>query len=185
MILNKAKFSTAIGFLSCLWTGAENDPGVACISTDHIFFNEYLKKITTAGNKTDNKVRSKTDRNISLNDKKSPLIEEKIKAYLGGMVRDTGLTPLFLSGSVFEKKVWNAARSIPYGNTLSYGDIAGICGNPNAGRAVGNALGKNPVIIIVPCHRVIKSDGCFGGFSAGPDLKKKLLELEGISKSYQ
>ena len=85
-----------------------------------------------------------------------------------------------MSGSVFEKKVWNAARSIPYGKTLSHGGIAEICGNPGAGRAVGNALGKNPVIIIVPCHRVIKSDGSPGGFSAGPGLKKKLLSIEGI-----
>jgi O-6-methylguanine DNA methyltransferase len=180
MILNRAKFSTAIGFLNYLWTGAENDPGVVYLGTDHRFFNDYLKKVKTASNRHYNKVGSKTDSIISLNDKKSPLIEEKIKAYLDGTVKDIGLDSLFMSGSVFEKKVWNAARNIPYGETLSYGDIAGICGNPNAGRAVGNALGKNPVIIIIPCHRVIKRDGSIGGFSAGPGLKKKLLSIEGI-----
>ena len=183
MILNRAKFSTAIGSLNYLWTGAENNPGVVCIGTDHNFFNDYLKKINTTSDRPDNKGRSKTDSSIYLHDKKSLLIEEKIKAYLEGTAKDTDLKPLFIFGTAFEKKVWNAARSIPYGKTLSYGDIAGICGNPNAGRAAGNALGKNPVIIIVPCHRIIKSDGSIGGFSAGPGLKKKLLELEGISKS--
>ncbi|TET49277.1 MAG: MGMT family protein, partial [Actinomycetota bacterium] len=64
---------------------------------------------------------------------------------------------------MFEKNVWNATCSIPYGQTESYSGIAGICGNPNAGRAVGNALGKNPVMLIVPCHRIIKSDGSCGG----------------------
>ena len=180
MILNRAKFSTAIGLLNYLWTGAENDPGVVYLGTDHRFFNDYLKKINTAGNRPDNKAGSKTGSSISIYDKKSPLIEEKIKAYLDGRIKNTGLKTLFMSGSVFEKRIWNAARSIPYGKTLSYGGIAEICRNPNAGRAVGNALGKNPVIIIVPCHRVIKSNGSPGGFSAGPGLKKKLLSIEGI-----
>ena len=180
MILNRAKFSTAIGFLNYLWTGAENDPGVVYLGTDHRFFNDYLKKIKTASIRPDDRAGSKTNSSISIYEKKSPLIEEKVKAYLDSKINDTGLKPLFMSGSVFEKKVWNAARNIPYGETLSYGDIAGICGNPNAGRAVGNALGKNPVIIIVPCHRVIKSDGSIGGFSAGQGLKKKLLSIEGI-----
>ena len=183
MILNRAKFSTSIGFLNYLWTGAENDPGVVYLGTDHRFFNDYLKKINTASNGPDNKIGSKTGSSISIYDKKSLLIEEKIKAYLDGKIKNTGLKPLFICGSVFEKKVWNATRSISYGKTLCYGGIAETCGNPGAGRAVGNALGKNPVIIIVPCHRVIKSDGSIGGFSAGPGLKKKLLELEGISKS--
>ncbi len=180
MILNRAKFSTTIGSLNYLWTDDKNNPGVVYLGTDHRFFNDYLKKINTASNRSDNKAGSKTDSIISLYDKKSSLIEEKVKAYLDGTIKCIGLDPLFMSGSVFEKKVWNAARSIPYGVTLSYGDIADICGNPDAGRAVGNALGKNPVLIIVPCHRVIKSDGNIGGFSSGPELKKKLLSIEGI-----
>jgi len=109
------------------------------------------------------------------------LIEEKITAYLKGVIKNTGLKPHFMIGSIFERKVWDAACKIPFGKTSSYGLIAAAAGSPRAGRAVGNALGKNPVIIIVPCHRVIKSDGSCGGFSAGPDLKKKLLELEDIS----
>jgi len=180
MILNRAKFNTAIGSLNYLWTGDKNNPGVVYLGTDHRFFNDYLKKINTASNRIDKKVGSKIDSSISLYEKNSPLIEEKIKSYLDGKIKNTGLNPVFIIGSVFEKKVWNAARSIPHGKTLSYGGIAGICRNPDAGRAVGNALGKNPVLIIVPCHRIIKSDGNIGGFSAGPGLKKKLLELEGI-----
>ena len=179
MILNRAKFSTAIGSLNYLWTGAENNPGVVYLGMDHRFFNDYLKRINTVGNRSDNKAGSKTNSIISLHDKKSSLIEEKIRAYLDGTIKDIDLDPLFMNGSVFEKKVWNAARSIPYGKTISYSGIAGICGNPDAGRAVGNALGKNPVIIIVPCHRVIKSDGSIGGFSAGQGLKKELLSIEG------
>lgn len=183
MILNRAKFSTTIGSLNYLWTGDKNNPGIVYLGTDHRFFNDYLKKINTVSNKTDNKAGSKIDSSISIYKKNSPLIEEKIKSYLDGTVKGTGLSPVFISGSVFEKKVWNTARKIPYGQTFGYGEIAGICGNPDAGRAVGNALGKNPVLIIVPCHRVIKSDGSIGGFSAGPGLKKKLLELEGIIKN--
>ena len=107
------------------------------------------------------------------------MLEESITACLKGEIKDTDLKPLFMIGSVFEKKVWDAARKIPFGRTSSYGLIAAAAGSPRAGRAAGNAPGKNPVMIIVPCHRVIKSDGSSGGFSAGPDLKKKLLGLEG------
>ncbi len=180
MILNRAKFSTTIGSLNYLWTGDKNNPGVVYLGTDHRFFNDYLKKINTVSDKTDNKAGSKIDSSISIYKKNSPLIEEKIKSYLDGTVKGTGLSPVFISGSVFEKKVWNTAQKIPYGQTLSYGELASKSGYPGAGRAAGSALGKNPLIFIMPCHRIIKSDGSLGGFSAGPGLKKRLLDLEGI-----
>ena len=81
----------------------------------------------------------------------------------------------------FQKKVWLATRAIGYGHVRTYGWLAAKIGSPRAMRAVGAALGKNPLPIIIPCHRVIRSDGGLGGFSAaeGIALKKKLLELEG------
>jgi len=86
---------------------------------------------------------------------------------------------LDLSGaSPFKNEVWNEARSIPYGQTRSYKWIAKRIGQPNAVRAVGQALGANPVPIIIPCHRVLRSDGNLGGFSGGLNMKMLLLHLE-------
>lgn len=81
-------------------------------------------------------------------------------------------------GTEFQKKVWAALTTIPYGKTLSYGDIAKLIGNPKASRAVGGANNKNPIMIIVPCHRVIGSNGALVGFGAGIEVKKYLLNLE-------
>jgi methylated-DNA-[protein]-cysteine S-methyltransferase len=78
----------------------------------------------------------------------------------------------------FQRSVWLAALRIPYGETRSYSWIAGSIGSPQSCRAVGNALGKNPLPIIVPCHRVIKADGGQGGFGGGLELKSKLQKLE-------
>lgn len=84
-----------------------------------------------------------------------------------------------LKGTEFQKKVWGALLRIPYGKIISYREEAEIAGNPNASRAVGNANGRNPIAIFIPCHRVIKSDGTLGGYSSGLDIKKRLLTLEG------
>jgi methylated-DNA-[protein]-cysteine S-methyltransferase len=84
------------------------------------------------------------------------------------------------SGTKFQKKVWASCRSIPYGQTRSYGWIARQIGKPGASRAVGNALGKNPIPIIIPCHRVLAADGGIGGFSGGLSAKLRLLKLEGV-----
>lgn len=83
-------------------------------------------------------------------------------------------------GSSFYRNVWNVTRSIPYGEVRSYKWVASKIGNPKYARAVGNALASNPILIIVPCHRVIKSDGSLGGFSSGLELKKYLLQIEGV-----
>jgi methylated-DNA-[protein]-cysteine S-methyltransferase len=89
--------------------------------------------------------------------------------------------PLELSGfTSFQKKVWKATRKIPYGEIRTYGWIGKKIKSPLAFRAVGQALGKNPFPILVPCHRVIRNNGKIGGFSGGIDLKKSLLNLEGI-----
>lgn len=81
-------------------------------------------------------------------------------------------------GTDFQKKVWQELVKIPYGETISYGELAKRIGNPNASRAVGMANGKNPISIVVPCHRVIGKDGSLTGFGGGIDVKKRLLELE-------
>ncbi len=79
----------------------------------------------------------------------------------------------------FRRTVWEAARLIPYGETRSYLWVARQIGRPEAARAVGQALGRNPLPVIVPCHRVVASDGTLGGFTGGLDLKRQLLRLEG------
>lgn len=84
------------------------------------------------------------------------------------------------AGTDFQRSVWSACRSIPYGQTRTYAWIAKQIGKPSASRAVGNALGKNPLPIIVPCHRVLASGGGLGGFKGGLPTKKMLLKLEGI-----
>jgi len=87
--------------------------------------------------------------------------------------------PLHLEGTDFQKKVWYALLDIPYGQTLSYGDLAEKIASPGGMRAVGSANGKNPLPVIVPCHRVIAADGSLGGYTGGLDIKRKLLDLEG------
>ncbi len=87
--------------------------------------------------------------------------------------------PLFLKGTDFQQSVWQALCDIPLGETVCYQDIANSIGKPKATRAVGTAIGKNPVAIIVPCHRVIAKDGSLGGFASGLDAKKVLLRAEG------
>jgi methylated-DNA-[protein]-cysteine S-methyltransferase len=85
---------------------------------------------------------------------------------------------LMLEGSDFERKVWSALQEIPYGETASYGEIARRVGAPAAARAVGLANGRNPVAIIVPCHRVIGADGSLTGYGGGLERKRALLDLE-------
>jgi O-6-methylguanine DNA methyltransferase len=79
----------------------------------------------------------------------------------------------------FQQAVWMEARKIPYGTTISYGELARKVGRPKAARAVGAAMGANPLLLIVPCHRVVGSDGNLTGFGCGLDMKEKLLRLEG------
>ena len=84
-------------------------------------------------------------------------------------------------GTAFQKAVWQALVNIPYGKTVSYADIARAIGKPKSCRAVGNAVGDNPICLFIPCHRVIRSDGGLGGFSSGIDLKKIFMRREGIT----
>jgi len=102
---------------------------------------------------------------------------DQIREYLDGK-RTAFYLPLELNGTPFQKKVWDAVVCIPYGQTRSYGEIACAIDNPKSCRAVGNANNKNPLPIIIPCHRIIGSDGSMTGYGGGMPIKKKLLELE-------
>ncbi|MDF2820503.1 MAG: cysteine methyltransferase [Clostridiales bacterium] len=91
--------------------------------------------------------------------------------------------PLEAKGTVFQKKVWEALRQVPWGETKSYKEIAIMVGNEKACRAVGMANNKNPIAIVVPCHRIIGSNGKLIGYAGGLDIKERLLLLEKISKN--
>lgn len=92
--------------------------------------------------------------------------------------RTTFDLPLKVQGTPFQMKVWDALQQIPYGQTRSYADIAKMIDNPKACRAVGGANNKNPIMIIIPCHRVINANGTLGGFGCGTKVKEYLLALE-------
>ena len=102
----------------------------------------------------------------------------ELEEYFAGSRRQFTF-PLDLRGTDFQLACWRALVLIPYGETRSYADIARVVGKPNAFRAVGMANNRNPVAIVVPCHRVIASDGTLCGYGGGLDVKRKLLELEG------
>ncbi|MGB9467551.1 MAG: methylated-DNA--[protein]-cysteine S-methyltransferase [Candidatus Acidiferrum sp.] len=107
----------------------------------------------------------------------------QLQAYFEGKLQDFDL-PLVLEGTEFQLLVWRNLRKIPYGETLSYGQLARRIGSPDAARAVGLANGSNPIPIIIPCHRVIGSNGDLIGFGGGLPLKKKLLALESRQLSF-
>jgi methylated-DNA-[protein]-cysteine S-methyltransferase len=109
-----------------------------------------------------------------------PLLREagnQLAAYFAGKLRQFDL-PLEMKGTDFQLRVWNLLIQIPYGQTRSYGDLARALGAPAAVRAVGAANGANPIAIVVPCHRVIGSNGTLTGYGGGLPLKRHLLELE-------
>lgn len=103
---------------------------------------------------------------------------EQLDDYFAGQRTEFSL-PLNPAGTAFQREVWNALRAIPYGTTASYGELATLIGRPQARRAVGLANGRNPIAIVVPCHRVIGADGSLTGYGGGLANKRLLLELEG------
>ncbi|MBQ9079830.1 MAG: methylated-DNA--[Clostridia bacterium] len=112
------------------------------------------------------------------------LVCRQLDEYFAGVRRDFSDIPLDLRGTQFQLRVWNALLDIPYGETRNYGDIAAAVENPRACRAVGMANHNNPIVIIVPCHRVIGADGSLTGYGGGLDKKVFLLELERKSTSH-
>ena len=105
------------------------------------------------------------------------LAKAQLTAYFAGDIQEF-TTPIILEGTSFQKQVWVALQTIPFGQTASYGDIANIIGNPNAARAVGGANNANPIPIIIPCHRIIGADQSLTGFGGGLAAKHALLAHE-------
>ena len=101
----------------------------------------------------------------------------QLRAYFSGDLETFDL-PLAPEGTVFQQEIWRRLCEIPYGKTISYGELARRIGNPNASRAVGLANGSNPIPIVIPCHRVIGSNGKLTGYGGGLPIKEKLLALE-------
>ena len=133
------------------------------------------KKLRVGGNGTPGLTRAGSKRDPGATITRQALAE--LRQYAAGR-RKRFTVPLDLEGTPFQLKVWKALVEIPYGETRSYQQIACQAGNPRAARAVGMANHWNPVAIIVPCHRVIASDGTLGGYGGGLDLKTRILQLE-------
>lgn len=108
--------------------------------------------------------------------------ERQLQEYFAGRRQSFDL-PLDVTGTPFQRRVWKALRTIPFGETRSYGQIAAQIGNPRAVRAVGAANGRNPLPIVAPCHRVIGSNGTLTGFAGGIETKARLLALEGKGRT--
>ncbi|GAB3061540.1 methylated-DNA--[protein]-cysteine S-methyltransferase [Salinicoccus sesuvii] len=142
------------------------------------------------------KIRSETDYIVGLDhagrveatevnnsNRSSPVIRqcvEELNEYFDRERTHFSVPLRFTTGTPFQQKVWQRLTEIPYGETISYKQLAADCGGPNHSRAVANANGKNPISIIVPCHRVIASDGSLGGYTGGLDKKRGLLQVEGV-----
>ncbi len=149
---------------------ASTPKGVCLVSFSKITETKFLSLL-----------RKRFQKDIIRNDKVLANVRKGLLDYFNGHpVRFK--VPLDLDiGTQFQRKVWRKVREIPYGELRSYKWVARSIGRAHASRAVGNAVGRNPVAPIVPCHRVICSDGTLGGYSSGITIKKRLLNIEGIS----
>ena len=134
---------------------------------------DFLKSEKTFLKRLKEKFLGKTVRG----DQKNKEVLSQLKRYLKGDLKRFDCK-LDLKGTPFERKVWSALAKIPYGQTRSYKEIAQVIGHPKAFRAVGNANSQNSIPLIIPCHRVIESNGGLGGFGHGLKVKKQLLDLE-------
>ncbi len=167
--INKTEFRTKTGVLYCLWEDRVDGITVLFLGNKKETFRKYIEKI---------KDNCRDSDSFSFISKESKDIENKIDRYLNGRIKSLDFKVEFLAGTQFQKKIWNTAISIPYGKTISYRKLAALTGYRKAWRAAGSALKKNPVMLIVPCHRVIRSDGTPGEFGGGEKVKKFLLSLE-------
>jgi len=119
-----------------------------------------------------------SDASLSSTPLLSALERDIVRYFKGGRVSFKDYRLDYKDATEFQKLVWKAASRIPYGETATYGDVARAVGKPSSCRAVGQALGANPIPLLIPCHRVVAASGV-GGFSGGTDLKAKMLQLEG------
>jgi methylated-DNA-[protein]-cysteine S-methyltransferase len=140
-----------------------------------------LVYLTLPGDSSEASLKALAKRSdVQLAREENPLLKKtarQLREYFDGR-RTTFDVPLDLLGTDFQKKVWRTLRTVEYGETVTYKDVAIKTGNPNASRAIGMANQKNPVPIIVPCHRVIGKDGAMVGYAGGLPMKRRLLSLE-------
>jgi O-6-methylguanine DNA methyltransferase len=165
-VLNKASFVSSIEKLYYIWFKKPQVIYIVFLSSSVESFDDYIDRLRLGYS------------GLAFKDMRSVEIECVIADYLGGRLKSFSLEPCFFTGTAFEKKVWQATMTIPYGRVASYREIAEKAGFPGAWRAAGTALNHNPVMLVVPCHRVIKSSGRIGFFGGGEDLKEYLLDLE-------
>lgn len=163
MTLYTAKLETKLGRI--LLASSEEAVVLIGLSTEEKFYSELKRKYPDA------RIIEDTVRNRRALD--------ELEEYFAGERRSFSV-PFAFHGTDFQKRVWNALTEIPYGTTVTYKHIAIKIGKPQAVRAVGNANNRNPISIIVPCHRVIGSDGKLIGYGGGLGMKEKLLQLEGV-----
>jgi methylated-DNA-[protein]-cysteine S-methyltransferase len=104
--------------------------------------------------------------------------KKELRGYFDGKLRKFTQKTAFAEGTDFEREVWLAIKDVPYGETRTYKWLAERVGSPEGSRAVGQALSKNPISIVIPCHRIIESTGKIGGYSSGEGIKRRLLEME-------
>ena len=149
---------------------AATEKGLCYLGTEHSTMDDL------------NKICKKQFPNSRLIEAKDELkfYSEQLMEYFDG-VRTQFTFAFDVHGTIFQMSVWNALNTIPYGKSFCYADIANQIGNPKAVRAVGTAIGSNPVAIAIPCHRVLGKNGSLTGFSGGLDVKEKLLSLEKIT----
>jgi methylated-DNA-[protein]-cysteine S-methyltransferase len=152
---------------------AASDTGLVALEFDRRLPGQQ----TIRPNPRDLRVESKTLRFEESVDQLRPYVRE-LEEYFAGKRREFSF-PLDLRGTEFQMACWKALCAIPYGETRTYADIARAVGRPQGFRAVGMANNRNPIAIVVPCHRVIASDGTLCGYGGGLETKRKLLELEG------
>ena len=123
-------------------------------------------------------LRSVQERGEDFSNPVTERVEQQLEEYFSGKRKEFDIMAL-ADGTPFQHEVWDAVSRIPYGKVATYGQLAEAIGNPAACRAVANAVGENPLLLLTPCHRVVAADG-LGGFSAGTEAKALLLTLEGV-----
>lgn len=177
--LNYFSFKSVIGDIYYIWSKAESDAGKTDKTGKQVFWINYIGLGEKAFNNYLDKIARKFYRTEPvIIENQNICIEEEIEKFLAKKSEEINLMPDFLTGTDFQKKVWSELMKVPYGKTASYKKIADQIGKSNAFRAAGTAIGNNPLLILVPCHRVIKSSGEMGNFSSGVKIKKFLLDLE-------
>jgi len=146
---------------------AKTSKGISFLSLTRKEWERYLRDL-------------RKDRNFELhrNDVQFLPLKKALRRYFSGKEMKFTFPFDLFSGTSFQRKVWNAMRKIPYGETRSYKWLAQKVGNPQKARAVGQACGSNPLPILIPCHRVIRENGSLGGFGGGLHIKGELLRIE-------